>query len=734
MTITLLAVSLNDHPLSQPITASFDARGGSIGRADYNTMALPDPERHISRLQAEVQASGPGYIIKNMGSANPISVSGRQLASGEMAPLAHDNEIRIGGYLLRVIDESRFEGSGAEIARGRAMVNDNLAVESAARAAGNAPSAAMPPTPPAPLVRPPDAPPHALPQLAPAALGNLVAAALAPAQTSSPKAPSAPAFAPVTTAPATPPMAPRPPAPPPARPAPPAPAYVARAPAAPLAANSNPFADLLGPAASPGPGVQRANAPAADPFADLLAPPAGMSASSGGLGSMAVEPGAVLPDDFDPFGTAPRAPPVADRAASKIDPFADLMPSASNPSIDNLFGLSDARAPADDALARFAGPTPAKAGTAQEGGVSVDPMALFGGSSPAPGPDVVPAAERRDHAHNLKAAFIPPAWRTEPEARPSASTAPTGEPDGGSAIPVDATWLQPRSATPAAGFEPAPLPPSATPADLPIEPIEPRDPAVAGDMAAEPWARAAHAPPHAPPHTPPPAPPEPIHRAPASMAPVAAAAAAAAPLHAAQDQAALWQAFCQGVGSPLQLPRGLDEHAMFALGQLMHAAVAGTLQLVAVRAATKQELRADVTMIQSQANNPLKFTPDPHAALEQLINPPMRGFMAGPAAMTDVMNDLVGHSIGTMAGMRAALDGVLQRFAPDQLEAKLSSKSMFDSVLPRNRKARLWDLYLQHFAAIREEAHEDFHTLFGKAFLAAYEQQLERLENAPGSQ
>lgn len=173
---------------------------------------------------------------------------------------------------------------------------------------------------------------------------------------------------------------------------------------------------------------------------------------------------------------------------------------------------------------------------------------------------------------------------------------------------------------------------------------------------------------------------------------------------------------------------------MFALGQLMHAAVAGTLQLVAVRAATKQELRADVTMIQSQANNPLKFTPDPHAALEQLINPPMRGFMAGPAAMTDVMNDLVGHSIGTMAGMRAALDGVLQRFAPDQLEAKLSSKSMFDSVLPRNRKARLWDLYLQHFAAIREEAHEDFHTLFGKAFLAAYEQQLERLENAPGSQ
>lgn len=43
MTITLHAVSLNEQPLSQPITAVFDSQGGTIGRADHNTMALPDP-------------------------------------------------------------------------------------------------------------------------------------------------------------------------------------------------------------------------------------------------------------------------------------------------------------------------------------------------------------------------------------------------------------------------------------------------------------------------------------------------------------------------------------------------------------------------------------------------------------------------------------------------------------------------------------------------------------------
>jgi FHA domain-containing protein len=70
---------------------------------------------------------------------------------------------------------------------------------------------------------------------------------------------------------------------------------------------------------------------------------------------------------------------------------------------------------------------------------------------------------------------------------------------------------------------------------------------------------------------------------------------------------------------------------------------------------------------------------------------------------------------------------VLARFTPQALEQKLAGKSMIDSVLPMARKARLWELYLQHYEGIREEAQEDFHGLFGKAFLAAYEQQLEQL-------
>ncbi len=166
---------------------------------------------------------------------------------------------------------------------------------------------------------------------------------------------------------------------------------------------------------------------------------------------------------------------------------------------------------------------------------------------------------------------------------------------------------------------------------------------------------------------------------------------------------------------------------MRELGRILRSALAGILQLIAVRASTKHELRAGVTVIQAQHNNPLKFSPDARAALEQLLSPPLRGFLDGPAAMDDAMHDLVGHAIGSVAGLRAAVEGMLDRFAPQALEGKLGAGSMLSNLLPMNRKARLWDLYLLHHAAIRDEAEEDFHTLFGKAFLAAYEQQVERL-------
>lgn len=102
--------------------------------------------------------------------------------------------------------------------------------------------------------------------------------------------------------------------------------------------------------------------------------------------------------------------------------------------------------------------------------------------------------------------------------------------------------------------------------------------------------------------------------------------------------------------------------------------------------------------------------------------------MSPVAAMKDACDDLRAHQFGFMAGMRAALEGVLRRFDPAELEQRLTDKSLVDSMLPMNRKAKLWSLFTELYAAITREAQDDFHALFGKEFLRAYESQLDKLQ------
>jgi len=194
----------------------------------------------------------------------------------------------------------------------------------------------------------------------------------------------------------------------------------------------------------------------------------------------------------------------------------------------------------------------------------------------------------------------------------------------------------------------------------------------------------------------------------------------------------LLAAFQRGLGFPLQLADGMTPERMEQVGRVLRESVSGTMALLTARALTKREIRAEVTMIVSKENNPLKFAPDVEFALVQLLAPQGRGFMEPVKAMRDAYDDLRSHQFGFMAGMRAALAGVLERFKPEQLEGRISDRGFLDNVLPGSRKARLWDLYEQHYADISREAEDDFQNLFGRAFLRAYEEQIDRLASEPG--
>ena len=614
MNLVIRAQTLNDQPLSQAIVGCFDLKGGTIGRSDTNTMALPDPERHISRLQAEVSAQSGGFSIRNSGAANAIFINGRALAPGEGSLLSSGDELRIGAYALGVLVETENEVVRT-ITQGRAVVDARAVI-----------------------------------------VGSAVENRTDPRNMGQGRKPGPVAPAPMAAAPPL--------------------------PATPARANANPFSDLL-------------SAPAAsavdDPFAFLGAPSARPAAAPVPAAAPPSGAPARLPDDFDPFAglLAPLAPakPAAAFAApaGANDLLASVGASAGNVmSLDASFGLGAASAASSaDPLAAFMGSSasaPGAAGAmAGAGSASTDPFAMFGAVPVASPPG--PAAF--NHTPELKGAYEPPLIinETRPAVR-HVAPAPIMPP-----IPVAAA----AASDPFAGLELGPALSSDPLAAFIVAPPVPTPP-VAGRVAA------------------------PVAAAPAVQAPVA---------RSAPD--ALWAAFCAGAGVEVPLAQGLGPEQMRVLGTIMREAVEGTLRLMAVRATAKTELRAAVTTIRARNNNPLKFSPSAEAALGQLLQPPLRGFMAGPVAMQDAMHDLVGHSIGTMAGMRAALAGVLARFEPGQLEGKLAGKSMLDSLMPGGRKAKLWDLYLQHSESIRNDAHDDFHNLFGAAFVAAYEEQLDQL-------
>ena len=64
------------------LSGHFDETGGNIGRGESNQLVLPDPERTISRVHAQVVFRNGRYAIIDRGS-NPISVNGRPLGNGQ---------------------------------------------------------------------------------------------------------------------------------------------------------------------------------------------------------------------------------------------------------------------------------------------------------------------------------------------------------------------------------------------------------------------------------------------------------------------------------------------------------------------------------------------------------------------------------------------------------------------------------------------------------------------------
>jgi type VI secretion system protein len=191
----------------------------------------------------------------------------------------------------------------------------------------------------------------------------------------------------------------------------------------------------------------------------------------------------------------------------------------------------------------------------------------------------------------------------------------------------------------------------------------------------------------------------------------------------------LLQAFFKGAGLPaLKLSSSQAERIMHNLGGILRETTSGLIDILHARSAVKGEFRLERTAIGPIANNPLKTPPgqtplSPEQVITLLLVGEQQAYMSAVDAVRESFDDIKAHQLAVMAGIQAALNRLLARFDPTNLETRLE-QSVLDNLWPANRKAKYWDLFMAEYQAIARESEDDFKELFGDEFARAYAERL----------
>lgn len=197
-------------------------------------------------------------------------------------------------------------------------------------------------------------------------------------------------------------------------------------------------------------------------------------------------------------------------------------------------------------------------------------------------------------------------------------------------------------------------------------------------------------------------------------------------------QGELLEALLEGMGlGDMQPVPQFDKENMRQVGQMLSMFSQGTVALLSSRSILKRGVKADMTMVLDDANNPFKLLPSGKTVLMQMFGARMPGFMPPKKSVRDALIDLQAHQLGMISGIRAIIAAMLQSFNPEQLEEEAKRDGHTSRLaLPASRKAALWDYFVRTYGETAGEIEDDFHTLFGEAFLYAYDMEVNQYKDS----
>jgi len=158
-------------------------------------------------------------------------------------------------------------------------------------------------------------------------------------------------------------------------------------------------------------------------------------------------------------------------------------------------------------------------------------------------------------------------------------------------------------------------------------------------------------------------------------------------------------------------------------GEAYRQAVIGLCDLMGERTSVKSAYRMDRTTVSATGNNPFKWA-DAHRVGVDLLRAGNGSFLAGSVAIKESFEDLKKHLICLMAGSRAAVAATLEEVGPARIEESVKGQSM----LFQTKVDASWREFLKRHTQISSDARENADSAINRAFRAAYERQLHKLD------
>lgn len=193
------------------------------------------------------------------------------------------------------------------------------------------------------------------------------------------------------------------------------------------------------------------------------------------------------------------------------------------------------------------------------------------------------------------------------------------------------------------------------------------------------------------------------------------------PSHGTRELDAGVEAFCRGIGiDPSTLPTETQAAMLTLAGQMLREVVLSLMDSLQSRSDVKNRLRLNQTTIQPGDNNPLKFSASVDEAVRKLLDGHNSRYLGPIEAIRDSFNDLKTHQAGLNVAMQSAVDTLLDRLEPTDLQERFDRGLKRGSLLGAANKMKYWDLYSEFFQVLNQRDDAGLPSVFSEEFSRAY--------------